>query len=342
MQSECAALRVSDEDKRIILEIKDAVLKAERVVIVSHRRPDGDAVGSAMGLLSVLKAAGIRAVCAAVAPISDTYRFMEGLSEIIPEGEYARAAGDLIMVLDCAGIGRPTESLQPFLAQPGTICIDHHKSNPGFGDICWLDASASSTAEMMARFVYVCGFPMTQAAAEAFWTGVVTDTGRFAYDSTSPETLHCAAYLKTFGVRSDMIDDYVYSRVELRKLRLQRRLLQNLEIEADGKIAVVSLSPDDYAAEHCTALDSENFVDLARSVKGIKLAVFMRADTPGVPVNISLRTYEPYDASEICAKWGGGGHARAAGAALPGDVAEVRARVIRDLVAVVETAEAVS
>ena len=148
-------------------------------------------------------------------------------------------------------------------------------------------------------------------------------------DCLPAATLAAASRLVGYGVRVQKISESVYGTVPLRRLRLERRFLQNLQVAAGGTVAVGSLAPDDYAREGCDDTDSENFVDIARSVSGCRYAAFVRRVTPERKVNVSLRAAPPHDVAAICAEWGGGGHKAAAGATLEMDL-EAAIALVRD------------
>ncbi len=307
-----------------------------RIVITAHLRPDGDAAGAALALCLTLQAAGRRAVCVGLEPLGDEFNFLEGLDKTIPATDYVPLDEDVMAVVDCGDFSRIPEALRGHAERMLGFCIDHHKSNSGFAPLCLIDPSSSSSSELVQSVIEAGNLPMTRGIAEALWLGMVTDSGRFSYPCTSPETLRRAADLLEKGARFSMINDVIFCRVHLRQLHLQRRLIESLEVSDDGRVAVVSLNPADYEAEQCTSMDSDSFVDIPRSVKGVEIALFIRQVFAGKPINISLRASELYDASKICATWGGGGHARAAGATLQGELAEQRAQVftfLKELVA---------
>ena len=311
-----------------------------RCAIVSHVRPDGDAVGASLGLCRALRAAGRRAVCVALGPISDVYDFLldPAAGEIVPAEAFEPAPGDVLVALDCGDPSRLRDCAKPLAERLPVLCIDHHKTGAGFpGAAMLVEPDAGSASEIVFRVARLAKIPVDRSAAEAFWTGVVTDTGRFSYDATSPATLRAGAALVALGVRTQMVAERVYGRLPLRRLRLQRRFLEHLGTEAGERVAVGWLSPEDYAAEGCDSTDSENFVDIARSVRGCELAAFVRRVGPRDKVNVSLRGLAPHDVAAICAEWGGGGHAAAAGATfdastdLADAVAAVTARLVRAL-----------
>ena len=308
-----------------------ALSEARRVVVVTHLKPDGDAFGSALGLAGYLRAAGRPTLVVGLDPVPETYRFLRGLSGArLPADQYQPVQGDLMAICDCGGLDRIPEPLRDIAATLPTVCIDHHKTNVGFTPVAYIDPAASSTAELVWRVAQRAGWPMDEATAEALWVGLVTDTGRFAYDCTSPATLRCAADVLEQGrVQTSDINDFVYGRVSEARLRLQQRAIASLQRSADGRIAIVSLTHEDYAACGATSAESENFVDIARSIRGVEVAAFLYAGEEGRVSRLSLRSAPPYDAGQFCLRYGGGGHARAAGATLELAVPETRAQILK-------------
>lgn len=285
-----------------------------RFAVASHLRPDGDAFGSALGLCHALRDAGREAFPLGLGPVPDTYDFLEGLEWDVAPGRFAPRPGDTLVVCDCGSPERLPEAVRPFAESMPVLCIDHHEPCGGFPGPCLVRPDAASASEVVFDVIGRAGLPVSRACAEALWTGVATDTGRFCYDSTSPATMRAAAALLARGVRTQFLSERIWGAFPLRRLRLQARLLRSLQVLGGGAVAVCSLAAEDYAAEGCDSADSENFVDLARAVRGVRAAAFVRQTRPGAPVNLSLRTQAPLDAAALCAEWGGGGHKRAAGA----------------------------
>ena len=304
-----------------------------RFAVAAHLRPDGDAFGSVLGLCHALRGAGREAFPLGLGPAPETYDFLEGLEWNVPAEGFAPRPDDTLVVCDCGTPDRLPEAVRPFAAAMPVLCIDHHEPGEGFPGPCLVRPAAASASELVHDVAKRAGLPISRAAAEALWVGIATDTGRFCYDATSPATMRAAAELLALGVRTQELSERVYGAFPLRRLRLQRRLLESLRTLAGGAVAICSLSPEDYAAEGCGSADSENFVDIARSVRGCRLAAFVRKVRPGGKVNVSLRTQEPFDAAALCAEWDGGGHKRAAGATLEGDlgaaIEAVGARLVR-------------
>lgn len=307
-----------------------------RIAVATHLRPDGDAFGSALGLCHALRDAGREAFPLGLGPAPETYGCLEGFGWDVPAEGFAPRPDDTLVVCDCGTPDRLPEPVRPFAASMPVLCIDHHEPGEGFPGPCLVRPEAASASEVVFDVLKRAGLPVGRAAAEALWVGIATDTGRFCYDATSPATMRAAAELLERGVRTQWLSECVYGAFPLRRLRLQRRLLGTLRTLAGGAVAVCTLAPEDYAAEGCDSSDSENFVDIAREIIGVRLAAFVRKTRPDGKVYVSLRTQEPFDAAALCAEWDGGGHRRAAGATLSGDLGEIVARVSARLVRAAE------
>ncbi len=304
----------------VALSLDEAAMAARlksltgRALVCAHLNPDGDAIGAAVGLCHALRAAHIEAFCWGFDPIPELYRFLHAEDFLLSIDAYTPKPTDTIIVLDCGGKMRLPEPVRPFLGACPLLCIDHHHSGVTFAAPFLLEENAGSCSEIVYRVAKAAGFPVSRNAAEAFWTGIITDTGRFMYDGTSARTLQTAAELRDLGVRTSLLNDLIFGEQPVRRLLLLRHFIDHIRHDPAAGVALSWLGPEDYAAEGCTAEDSENFVNTVRGIQGVKLAAFLRRVTPEDDVHISLRTSEPFDASAICAGFGGGGHVRAAGA----------------------------
>lgn len=308
-----------------------ALMSAKRVITVTHVKPDGDAYGSSLGLAGFLRAAGRDAVAVGSFPVPDIYEILDWRGLMIPASEYVPRDGDLIAVCDCGSPDRVLESMRGYAAELPSVCIDHHKTNDGFAGHEYIVPEASSASELVWEIARTAGWPLTRQTAEAIWIGIMTDTGRFAYDSTSPGTFLAASeLLARGGVRTSLINECVYGHTTESRLRLQARAIESLKVSGDGRLAMISLSPADYAEFNTESVDSENFVDIPRSITGVEIAAFVYAAGED-SVKISLRTQPPHDAADFCKSLGGGGHARAAGATISGAVPEAAAVMWKSL-----------
>lgn len=298
-------------------------------LLTGHMRPDGDALGAALGLARCLVAQGQQAFVTAEPADLGLVRFLEGSESVVTPAAAAAMNGIATVVsLDCGTVQRLPDALQPLIARLPVVNIDHHRTNTRFGQVNWIDAQAGSTSEMVWRLTRHARWPLDRTIAEALWVGVVTDTGRFAYDQTSPRTLRCGADLLRYGVRTAWINDRLYGTFDRKVLELKRRAFQALEYWVDGRAAAITLTREDFVAAGCTKTDAEDIIEIPRSLRTSVVALFFYQSGEEQVTRLSIRTREPLDATHLALRFGGGGHARAAGCTIhaPLDVARAQVR----------------
>jgi phosphoesterase RecJ-like protein len=297
-------------------------------LLTGHMRPDGDALGAAIGLARCLVAQGQQAIVAAEPADLGLVRFLEGSESVVTPAAAAALDVARVISLDCGTVQRIPEALQPLLARLPVANIDHHRTNTRFGQVNWIDAQAGSTSEMIWRLTRHAKWPLDRAGAEALWVGVVTDTGRFAYDQTSPRTLRCGADLLRYGVRTAWLNDRLYGTFDRKVLELKRRAFQTLEYWMDGRATAITLTREEFAAAGCTKADAEDIIEIPRSLRNSVVALFFYQSGEEQVTRLSIRTREPLDATQLALRFGGGGHARAAGCTIhaPLDVAKAQVR----------------
>jgi bifunctional oligoribonuclease and PAP phosphatase NrnA len=293
-----------------------ALRGAQRFLLTTHEGPDGDALGSLLGMHRLLEQMGKDSVMFLAAkefPLPIEYQFLP-LEEVFHEPP-ADMADRIVVFLDCGNIERmPVD----FLRSDGVhvINIDHHHDNTRFGDINLVDVEASSTAEIVYELAGLLDAEITPAIALALYVALVTDTGRFMYENTDARTHRVAAALIEAGV--DVGDTYrrLYERVPLEKLRLVCRALGAIDLRCDGALVVTYISAADYESTGASEEMTEGIIDHLRSVDGAKVAAVIR-DQPSRGLDarkVSLRSSGgEVDVSAIARKGGGGGHVRAAG-----------------------------
>ncbi len=298
--------------KQVLGELRDG----ERFLLTTHEGPDGDALGSLLAMQAILTQLGKDSVMflgAKEFPLPVEYRFLP-LEEVFHEPP-ADVVDRTIVFLDCGNIDRMPA---PFLQREDAriVNVDHHHDNTRFGSVNLVDPGASCTAEIVFRLMKELGAELTVDVASALYVGLVTDTGRFMYESTGPDAHRMAAELIEAGV--DVHDTYrrLYERVPIEKLRLISRALDGIERYDDGRLAVAYISADDYEASGADEVLTEGVIDFVRSLEGAQIAAVIRDKTDGGAAarKVSLRsTNGSVDVSAIARKYGGGGHARAAG-----------------------------
>ena len=309
--SEAAGVALTELD-RVAAELRDR----DRFLLTAHEGPDGDALGSLLGLHHLLTQLGKDSVMFLAAkefPLPIEYRFLP-LEEVFHEAP-ADMADRTVVFLDCGNIDRmPVD----FLTEGGNfvINIDHHHDNTRFGHVNLVDTSVSSTAEIVYELSCVLGGRMTPEIASALYVGLVTDTGKFMYENTDARTHRIAAELIEAGVEVDDTYRRLYEHVPLEKLHLVSRALNGIARYCEGRMVLTYITDADYEASGAGEEMTEGIIDHLRSVEGAKVAVLVRDQgTRGRAARkVSLRSSGgDVDVSAIARLNGGGGHKRAAG-----------------------------
>ncbi|MCC8190334.1 MAG: bifunctional oligoribonuclease/PAP phosphatase NrnA [Planctomycetes bacterium] len=307
---------------------------AGRVALVTHARPDGDALGSAMGLAHLLRAAGHDATVVSPGPIPSTLRFLTDPDCLQPghDPDWWREFACL-GVLDCGDPDRLDAGNRPAAANLPAFTIDHHATSTGIGQACWIDPDASSTGEMVVRLAAAAGWPLTPPAAQALWTAIVSDTGRFSYENATPAALAAGRTCLLAGADPARVAREIFQSVSLGERRLQIRILERLELHAAGRLGLSWLRTEDFAAAGVGREEAQDCINLIRDTAGVEVAIFL-CESPSEPdgrpasVKISLRTRSPYNSLDLARRLGGGGHKRAAGCSAPAPLADARQRVL--------------
>jgi bifunctional oligoribonuclease and PAP phosphatase NrnA len=304
---------VATEQEEVVVELR----AADKFLLTTHENPDGDALGSLLAMDAILKQLGkdsLMYMSPDEFPLPWEYRGLqfEGLIGAPP----ADVAERTIVFLDCGNIDRmPVD----FLQADGLhiLNIDHHHDNTRFGTVNLVCSSASCTAEMVWRISKELGAEITPEIAKALYVGLVTDTGRFMYENTSPIAHRMAAELIEAGVEPHTVYRELYEDLPFRRLQLLQRALASVERVDDGALTVAHLTKSDYEETGALETDSEGVVDHMRAVEGTRVAVLVRellADDREGMRKVSLRATDgSVDVSRIARSFGGGGHPQAAG-----------------------------
>ena len=315
--------------------IAAALREHSNLVLLTHEHPDGDAIGSLIGLHRVLSAAGIESkvlIDPSDAPAAE-YQFLipsEGVLESLPED----LATTTLVILDSGNLERSAAGERGATAA-SIINVDHHHDNTRFGSINYVDANASCTAEIVWEIASELEADIDETAAKALYIGLVTDTGRFMYSNTGPAAHQMAADLISRGVETAAMFRRIYEGIPEGRAALLGRALSKLERYADGAVTLVFLTRQDF--DECEAIDgwSEGIVDHLRAVEGTKIAGVIREPSNG-PENrrVSLRAAtDDVDVSAIARAGGGGGHPGAAGFSSSLPVAELSAFIVESAIA---------
>jgi phosphoesterase RecJ-like protein len=288
----------------------------ERFLLTAHEGPDGDALGSLLGMHHLLTQLGKDSVMFMAAkefPLPIEYRFLP-LEEVFHEPP-ADMADRTVIYLDCGNIDRmPVD----FLSEGDNfrINVDHHHDNTLFGDLNLVDTAASCTAEIVYGLAILLGVEITPEIASALYVGLITDTGKFMYENTNAHTHRIAAELIAAGVQVDETYRRLYEHVPIEKLRLVSRALEGIERYCEDRLVIAYITAADYEASGAGEEMTEGIIDHLRSVEGTRVAALIRdqGDRGRAARKVSLRSSGgEIDVSAIAREHGGGGHKRAAG-----------------------------
>ena len=290
-----------------------AITDAEQAVISCHLHPDGDALGSALALHRALAKAGRDAVVSFSEPfeVAPHYRFLPGVERLIPPDQVPRAA-DLFLCFDTGSLDRLGSLVDAFEGAARTVVVDHHASNTRFGDVNLVDPAAPASAVLCRELLRRLDLPLDREIATDLYTALVTDTGRFQYQSTGPETHVLAAELLAAGVRQYDVAKAVFETTDIRYLRLLAGVLGRIAQVPAASLVWTAVTLRDLEA-HGIGMDAtEGLIDLVRTDGASDVAAVLKEQPEG-GFKVSLRSKGATNVGEVAGRFGGGGHALAAG-----------------------------
>ena len=309
-----------------VVRIIEAIRDAKNICIVGHIRPDGDCIGSQLGLAMALKAEGKKVTVWNEDAMPSKLKFLDpdGLLQKPKPGRKF----DCVIAVDCASFERLGAVGACVSERDLLINIDHHASNTRYGDLNWISSREPSTGELIFRLLKAARWPITKAIADNLFTAVSTDTGSFQYPTTRPGTFHAGAELVTRGADLAKICDEVYQSYPISRARLLRLLYNKFKLTHDDRIAYFWLKKTDLARTGADTSDTEGLIDHIRDIEPVVVACVFEELEPEL-TRISLRSKSvQVNVSEICKLFGGGGHHAAAGARIPGKPMTTQRRVI--------------
>jgi len=309
----------------------------QRFLLMTHIKPDCDALGSEIGLAEVLRHLGKTVRIVIVGPWQNRYDFLDPEREI----QTFKAANpdfrqtDAVIIVD-TGTWNQIGDFGSFLRElpVAKAVIDHHRTQDDLGGIQCIDVQAEATGRLIAELADVLNVPLTPRAATALFTALATDTGWFRHPNTTPETFALAEKFVRLGAIPNRLYEYLYDQNTLPRLRLIGLILERLQVVADGKIGYTEVYLKDFVATGADANDTGDLVNYPRSVAGVEIAAFFTEQSNGC-VRISLRSRDGYDVGQVAESLGGGGHRLAAGCSVQGSMADARTKVFQLLLPLV-------
>jgi phosphoesterase RecJ-like protein len=311
---------------KIIDRILEGIGEHRTFCVVGHIRPDGDCIGSQLGLTLALRDQGKKVTCWNEDSMPDKLAFLD--PDKLVQKPKPGMSFDCVIATDSASFERLGKTGAHVGKRKLFINIDHHASNTRYADINWVSARESSTGEIIFRFMKAANWPITPAIADCLFTAVSTDTGSFQYPTTRPSTYNVAGELVKRGADLAKICDEVYQSYPLSRAKLLKHVYNHFRLTHDDQIAYFWLKQADYTRTGAKPDDSEGLIDHIRAIEPVVVACLFEEMNPEL-TRISLRSKsEKVNVNEIAALFGGGGHRAAAGARIPGPPMSVQRRVI--------------
>jgi bifunctional oligoribonuclease and PAP phosphatase NrnA len=311
-------------------QIGQALREGVRFAVLGHVRPDGDALGSQLALGLSLKQLGKDVRIWNEEGMLEKYSFLPN-SSLLTKPPAEPEDVDVAIALDTAIQNRLGNSLPAVRSANVWINIDHHPSNPGYGDLVYIDPKSPATGQILFELIKSEKLPIDAAIAENLYVAISTDTGSFQYPNTTARTFEIAAELVRAGVDVGRVSQLTYENYPRRRIELLRDLLGTMRFDANDRVASFSLSLATAKRLGVLPEDNEGLIDHLRAIRGVIVAVFFEELADG-KVRVSMRSKsEKVNVCAICEKSGGGGHVLAAGARVRGSLAEVERKILEEV-----------
>lgn len=324
------------------MDAKELVGRAKNVIVCAHLNPDGDTLGSMLGMYHVLTAAGkyVQRACNNTTP--PQFEFLpghKGVGPEIPDRDW-----DLIICHDASDIqrfGSVWEQHKDLFERVPSICIDHHITNSGWATVNLIDSSAAATAEMVYYFVRELGYPISREAATCILTGIFTDSGSFQFQATSPRTLRAAADLLEIGAPLPEIAYETWRKKTFASARIWGAALANLQLSVDGRYCWSAVTQAMLREHDANFNDLEGAISQMSGIAGPSMVALFKEIGPA-EVDVSLRSMDETDCTVVALKFGGGGHKKAAGCTVNAPLPEAQSQVLAAIAKLAGSAQAMA
>ena len=308
-------------------EILEEIKKAESIVILTHESPDGDAMGSSLAMKLMLQELNKQSDVI-IPEYPRMFQFLPSASDIKMDSE--RKKYDLAISVDCGNF-KILAKIEYFENAQKTIVIDHHGSNNMYGDLNYVNPASPACCEILISMAEYFGVKITREIGTCIMTGIITDTGGFRYSGITPDTFEYTAELIRVGV--DIPD--IYKRTMGTKTKanfeLTKRVVDRMELLEDGKVSFSYMTSQDEREVNAEPGDHDGLVNIGKDIEGVQVAIFIRQKEDEDVYKVSLRSEDGINVSDICLLFGGGGHSRAAGALVKGNIQEVKEKLMKEI-----------
>jgi phosphoesterase RecJ-like protein len=318
-------IKHSDE----LAQIKDVIQRSRTFFIAGHIKPDGDTIGSALALSSLLKRLGKKPEIYSRETVPEYFSFLDGAKKIQVTDKVCKEY-DCAIILECVNTERMGDIIS--LDQASFIInIDHHIHFNNFGTVNYVDPAASSSAELVYNIFKYFDMGITEHEAEALYIGLVTDTGKFQQTNARPPAFEMAAELVKAGVLPSKIYEKIYACKTRSSLKLLGLALNTLKVTPSGLVSYMEIKQAMYRRSRSNVTETEEIINYAMMIPGVTVGMLFReTETPGL-VKISFRSRSVFDVNKTAQHFGGGGHKNAAGCSIKGTLKQAEAAVLKHL-----------
>lgn len=307
--------------------IAEEIQKAKSIVILTHESPDGDAMGSSLAMYLALKPMK-EEVDVVIPEYSKTYTFLPGADEIKKEGKQEKY--DLAIAVDCADMKRLNGFASYFESAKHTISIDHHSINTMFGEYNYVDPASPACCQILIVVLEFLKIEITKEIGTCLLTGIITDTGGFKYPGVTAETFEFVAWLLNRGINVSSIYKKALQIKTKANFELSRLGMDRLEFLENGKIAFTYINQEDFEKFGAEEGSHEGIVEIGRDVEGVEVSIFLHQKSENA-YKVSLRSNDYVNVADICLMFGGGGHVRAAGCLMQGDIDQIKEKLVKEI-----------
>lgn len=306
----------------------EAIKEYKRFLITAHVNLEGDSLGSQLAMKALLDAMGKEAFIVDNDAVPEHYKFLPKANEVSNKIDKGLAF-DAAVILDCPTLRRIGKVRELVTKNKPIINIDHHISNEKFGSVNWVDPHASSAGEMVYRLFKKTGTPLTKEIALSLYIAILTDTGSFNYDNTSGVTHEIASELLGYGLEPAAVSESVYEKRSLEDIKLLALVLATIKVNERGDVAYLEITRKMISQTGADMYKSEGLVNYARSIDKVKVAIIFKEDAKELnKINVSFRSKGDLDVNGVASHFGGGGHIKASGCVIEGNLREVEEKVL--------------
>lgn len=305
---------------------------SNKIIVVTHTHPDGDAIGSLIAMGMSLEALNKKITLYCESLIPAVYRFLPEVHRVV--NKIGNLNYDMAVILDCGDLSRVGQTVSYLEQIPVIVNIDHHVTNTRFGHLQLIDTSACATAEIVYRLIKQMGLPFSKSVATSIYTGILADTGSFRFSNTNKAAFAICQEMVEIGVDPHNIAQHVYGTYSLSRIKLLNLALDSIELSENGKLSIMTLTQKMFDETNTKPEDVDGLINYAQRIEDVEVAALIQEHHNGNEnsrttnrFHVSLRSDGTFDVAAIAAMFGGGGHSSAAGFSIEETLSSVKSRI---------------